>query len=190
MTTPDATTKQAIDYARGLPAPGIFARVPGEAWALALVAVSACVGWLLNLGTGGHGPGPLFIPAVVAGVVWYVIARLRRRTATRAVWNVQLAFATLLCIGCAAFITFETDGRVEDWWYYKSARIALRVTGFAIVWFVLVELAALVDRRMTGYGHTRVAAGDPDNPPPVGRPVLDAPPPPAAPNTPARSRAE
>jgi len=169
MTTPDATSKQVIDYASGLPPPGILARTPGEVWALALVAVSACVGWWLNLRTGKGGPGPLFIPGVVAGVVWYIIARLRRRTATRTIWNVQLAFATLVCIGGAVFIAFETDGRLDDWWYYKGARVAVYVIGSAVVWFALVEVAALVDRRITGYGRiARESAGDPDRPPLVG----------------------
>jgi hypothetical protein len=149
MTMHEAPTKPVIDYARGIPPPGILARIPGEVWAVALVAVSACVGWWVNLRTGKDGPGPLFIPGVVVGVVWYVIARLRRRTSTRTVWKVQLVLATLVCIAGAAFVAFDTDGHVEHWRRYNGTRAAVDVIGSGVAWFALVEVAAWVDRRVT-----------------------------------------
>ena len=149
MTTQEAPTKAVIDYARGVPRPRILPRVPGEVWAVALVAVSAGLGWWLNSRVGKGGPGPLFMPGVVVGAVWYVIVRLRRRTRTRTVWKVQLVVATLACIGGAAFVAFETDGHVEHWRYYNRARDAVGVIGWGVAWFAMAEVAAWIDRRLT-----------------------------------------
>ena len=129
----------------------ILSQVPAEIVAIGLAVGSALLGSTAN--GMARGAGLLFVPAVVAGVAWYVILRARRRKRTRLLWNVQLVLATLLCIAGTMGMVFAVEGfPLFEWWNYGRARDWADVVFFGIAWFVGVEVAAWLDRRITGYG--------------------------------------
>ena len=139
----------------------VFTEFPGEYWATVLVASSTIIGSFANSAI--RGAGLLFMPPVVAGTLWYVVHRVRRRKRTRLVWKVQLVIASLLCIASTVGAVFEVEGfPVYLWWNYGRARDWADVVFSGVAWFIAAEAAAWVDRRVTRYGLPCPAPAEPE----------------------------
>ena len=135
-----------INYATpSTPARRAFAKSPPqEVWACWLIVGSVCIGSVAN--DVSRGAGVLLMPGVTAGVVWYVVVRLRRRKRTRLLWKAQLLLATLVCAFGTMGVVFATDGEPHLWRNYRAADRWATAVMVGIAWFAAAELAVVVDR--------------------------------------------
>ena len=137
-----------LDYMRPLPVEATPRTSPSpEFLAMMLVFGSAFVG---GLSSGRGGVRPFCIFPVVGGTLWYVIARLSRRKRTGMFRRVGMFVATCFCIfGTAAFI-IRCQGNISyEWDHPSDARDSLWFVAFGVVWFILAELGALLQRVQT-----------------------------------------
>jgi len=82
-------------------------------------------------------------------VMWYVVARLRRRKQTRLLWSVLLFLATLASVAGTVGVVLVTDGEPHFWREYHAADKWSALVGIGVALFAVLELAAWVHRRVS-----------------------------------------
>jgi hypothetical protein len=158
----DYASPRPVDVWRSPRAP-----LPPELRAVALVLCSFMGGACLNVFQHRDDDvgGLLGTWGVLGGILWYVVARMRRRKNMRLVWKVQLVLATLLCMFGALRLTEHVRDfldRHRTPWYIQHRRLEWGwVLPGGIGWFVAAEIAAAIDWRLQRKSLTPPAAGLP-----------------------------